>query len=421
MNKLMKKLSVLSVIFALAVVLAAPVFAAEANDETEAETTATEIHHVLDAEGLLSEENSSQIEEAAAAVLEKNGVDLFAYVTGKTLKKPDETGNSVYSTYAKTDASLVMMIDKKGAYLKAYGRTESIFSADELKDMLKQAKKQDKTAARFLKYVDLAGESLTEKGVLPIPAGRQQPRLVDDAGLLSKSEKYSLVSKLDSISESRHLDVVVVTNNSLDGKTVEAYADDFFDYNGYGYGVNDDGILLLLSMDTREWAITTYGNAIDIFTDSVQADITDSFLSYISDGDYFSGFNRFADLCDNQIAYYNENGGYSYDYGKEPFGWFTAIGGSLLIGLVVGLIVALSLKSQLTSVKPQAAATAYTKPGSLRITDRQDMFLYHTITRTARPKENSSSGSRSHSSGGGHSSTHTSSSGRSHGGSHGHF
>ena len=418
MKNFFKKFSVLTVMFALAVVLAAPVYASEADAETE---TATEFHHVLDAEGLLSEENSQKNEEAAKAEQDKNGVDLFAYVTGKELKKPDTTGSSVYSTYAGTDASLVMMIDKKGAYLKAYGRAENIFSSDELKSILKQAKKQKETAAKLLKFVNLTGESLTEKGVLPIPAGRQQPRLVDDAGLLSQSEKYSLVSKLDSISENRHLDVVVVTNNSLEGKTVEAYADDFFDYNGYGYGVNDDGILLLLSMDTREWAISTYGNAIDIFTDSVQADITDSFLSYISDGDYFSGFNRFADLCDNQIAYYNENGGYSYDYGKEPFGWFTAIGGSLLIGLVVGLIVALSLKSQLTSVKPQAMATAYTKPGSLRITDRQDMFLYHTITRTARPKETSSSGSRSHSSGGGHSSTHTSSSGRSHGGSHGHF
>ena len=418
MKNFFKKFSVLTVMFALAVVLAAPVYASEADAETE---TATEFHHVLDAEGLLSEENSQKIEEAAKAVLEKNGVDLFAYVTGKELKKPDTTGSSVYSTYAGTDASLVMMIDKKGAYLKAYGRAENIFSSDELKSILKQAKKQKETAAKLLKFVNLTGESLTEKGVLPIPAGRQQPRLVDDADLLTPNEEAQLLQKLEEITQRQQCEISVVTKYSIDGKLPRDYADDFFDYNGYGYGVNDDGILLLLSMDTREWAISTYGNAIDIFTDSVQADITDSFLSYISDGDYFSGFNRFADLCDNQIAYYNENGGYSYDYGKESFGWFTAIGGSLLIGLVVGLIVALSLKSQLTSVKPQAAATAYTKPGSLRITDRQDMFLYHTITRTARPKENSSSGSRSHSSGGGHSSTHTSSSGRSHGGSHGHF
>ena len=417
MKKIMLKLSVLSLLFALAVALAAPVYASEAEAGAE---PATEYHHVRDAEGLLSSENSQKIEEAAAAVLEKYGVDLFAYVTGKTLKKPDSTGSSVYSTYSETDASLVMIIDKKDVYLKAYGRAESIFTADELNTILKQVKKQEKTASKFLKYIALTGDSLTEKGVMPIPEGRQLPRLVDDAGLLSQSEKYSLVSRLNSISENRKLDVVVVTNNSLNGKTVEAYADDFFDYNGYGYGENDDGILLLLSMDTREWAISTYGKAISVFTDSVQEDITDKILTYLSDGYYFDGFVRFADLCDDQIGYYDEEGANSYDYGKAPFGWFMAIAGSGAIGLIAGLIVALSLKSQLTSVKAQAAATAYEVRGSMKLTEKNDLFLYHNITRVARPKEtSSSSGSRSHSSG--HSSTHRSSSGRSHGGSHGHF
>ena len=419
MKKIFMKLSVLSLIFALTVVLAAPVYASEADAKTGAEdAAATTYHHVLDAEGLLSEENTQKIEEAAAAVLDKNGVDLFAYVTAKELKKPDNTGSSVYSTYARTDASLCLMIDKKSVYIKAYGRAESIFTADELNTILKQAKKQEKTASKILKYVTLTGDSLTEKGVLPIPEGRKLPRLVDDAGLLTQSEKYSLVSKLDSISENRHLDVVIVTNNSLEGKTVEAYADDFFDYNGYGYGVHDDGILLLLSMDTREWAISTYGKAIYVFTDSVQSNIIDNVLSYLSDGEYYGGFVRFAEQCDSQIRYYDENGGYSDDYGKEPFGWFSAIAGSLAIGLIAGLIVALFLMSELTSVKPQEEAKAYAVNGSMKITEKNDLYLYHTLTRTARPKESSSSGS---SSSGGHSSTHRSSSGRSHGGSHGHF
>ena len=415
MKKKISAFCAVLVVFMLIVTCAVPVYASEANDSE------AEYHHVLDAEGLLSEENSQKIEEAAKAVLEKNGVDLFAYVTGKQLKKPDETGSSVYSANAGTDASVVMMIDKKGAYLRAYGRAESIFTEDELKEVLKQAKKQEGSAAKLLKFVNLTGDLLTEKGVLPIPEGRQLPRLVDDAGLLSLDERYSLVSKLDSISENRQLDVVVVTNNSLGGKSVEAYADDFFDYNGYGYGENDDGILLLLSMDTREWALSTYGSAISIFTDSVQDDISDRFLSYLSDGNYYGGFMRFAELCDSQIEEYNESGSYSYHYDKEPFSWFMALGVSALVGMVAGLIVALTLKSQLTSVKPQAMATAYAKQGSLNITERTDLFLYHNITRVAKPKETSgsSSGSRSHS--GGHSSTHHSSSGRSHGGSHGHF
>ena len=40
-------------------------------------------------------------------------------------------------------------------------------------------------------------------------------------------------TELDEISEKQQCDVVVVTENSLDGKSAQDYADDFFDYNGY--------------------------------------------------------------------------------------------------------------------------------------------------------------------------------------------
>ena len=415
--KLFKIIFVIPVILALTVALAAPVFASEADDTQQG------VQHVLDAEGLLSEKNSKKIEKAAESVYEKNGIDLFAYITGKKLPDPDETGSSVYQSYARSKAALVMMVDSDNAYLRVYGRAQNIFTDDEIATIAEKSAKQKSDAAILLTFVKLTGTSLTDKGVQPIPEGRLLPRLVDDAGLLSKSDQSELLAKLDEISERRQLDVVVVTNNSLGDKTVEQYADDFFDYNGYGYGENDDGILLLLSMDTREWAISTYGKAIDIFTDQGQQYMTDDFLPYISDAKYYKGFSRFAELCDEFIGQYNESGSaYDSDHlPKEPFGVAGALGGSLVVGLIAGLIVALTLKSQLTSVKPQTMATAYTMPGSLKITDRTDLFLYHNITRVARPKDTDSS-SR-HSSGHSHSSssTHTSSSGRSHGGSHGHF
>ena len=429
MKKTLATFFALALIYQIAISFAVPVHASgeaaaadtqsAAQPETESETEA-KYHHVLDAEGLLKEEDIQKTEESAKAVLQKNGVDLFVYVTSKTIKDPDDTGSGIYSANATTDAGVCLMLDKKKAYIRAYGRAASIFSKDDLKNIVQQTIKQKALADKALTFVSLTGESLTEKGVLPIPEGRQKPRLVDDAGLLSQEETYSLCGKLDSISEKRQLDVIVVTNNSLDGKDIESYADDYYDYNGYGFGENDDGILLLLSMDTREWAMTTYGKAIDIFTDDIQNDISDSFLSYLSDGDYYGGFALFAELCDQFIEEYTTTGK-AYDYGnmpKEPFGWFGAICGSLVVGVIAGIIVALSLKSQLTSVKPQAMANAYIRQGSMQITERNDLFLYHNITRVARPKDNDS---RSGGGGGGGSSTHHSSSGRSHGGSHGHF
>ena len=80
------------------------------------------------------------------------------------------------------------------------------------------------------------------------------------------------------------------------------YADDFYDYNGYGYGENRDGILLLISMENRDYWISTYGYGMTAFTDAGLAYIQDQFLSDLSDGNYFESFTTFAELCDSFIT-----------------------------------------------------------------------------------------------------------------------
>ena len=80
------------------------------------------------------------------------------------------------------------------------------------------------------------------------------------------------------------------------------------------------------------------------------------------------------------------------------------------IGLVLALVVVGGMKMGMKSVRNQTAAGSYVKDGSLNITESRDMFLYHTVTRTEKPKEKE-----------GGSSTHTSSSGREHGGGGGKF
>ena len=75
-------------------------------------------------------------------------------------------------------------------------------------------------------------------------------RIVDDAGLLTDSERSALEEKAASLWDSCRLDVVVVTVDTTYGKSVQTYADDYYDEQGYGYGADNSGILLLLCMDT---------------------------------------------------------------------------------------------------------------------------------------------------------------------------
>ena len=248
----------------------------------------------------------------------------------------------------------------------------------------------------FLAIFSLILFTLLTASAEEIPTERQLPRLVDNAGLLSDSEQDALLAKLDSLSESLKCDIAVVTVNSLGGKSAQAYADDFFDYNGYGYGKNDDGVLLLISMEYRDWAISTYGTAHGRLSSSDLGSIEDKMLPYLSAGDYYMAFDSFAESC--------------CDFISPQWGKMIVI--SLVIGAVIGLIAVTAMKGKLKSVTRRNEASDYVRAGSLSITNSSDIFLYRTMSRVARPKDENRSG------GGG---SHVSSSGRSHGGRSGKF
>lgn len=256
-----------------------------------------------------------------------------------------------------------------------------------------------------------------------IPEERQAERLVDAAGLLSGSEAADLLRKLDEISERQSCDVVIVTTDSLQGKTPTAYADDFFDYNGYGFGENDDGILFLISIEDRDWAISTHGFGIEAFTDMGQAYMMKQILPSLREDNFSAAFVRFSALADDLLT--QARSGVPYDVaaktpkikhdddpsldGKERAKLAAA---SLLIALALAFIPISVMKAAHKSIHPKNQADDYIRPGSFRLTSSSDTFLYRQLSKTKRESQSSSSGG---------SQTHTSSSGRSHGGSSGKF
>lgn len=230
--------------------------------------------------------------------------------------------------------------------------------------------------------------------------------MVDDADLLTAGQQQQLHNTLAQLSAQHKLDIVIVTVDSLNGKSTTAYADDYFDYNGYGWGDDFRGILLLISMEQRDWAISTCGYAMQVFTDDGLDYIVDQILPALSDGAYADAFGTFASLCDSFLV--QAATGQPFDdhtLPKEPFSLLW-IPGALAIGLVIAIIVVAIMKKQLKSVRFQSAARNYLRPGSLQLQVCTDLYLYRTVHKTAKPKNNSS---------------HSSSSGRSHGGSSGKF
>lgn len=255
--------------------------------------------------------------------------------------------------------------------------------------------------------------------VLPASAAGELPRLVDAADLLSDSEEEGLLYMLDEISERQQADIVVVTVDSMEGETAMVYADDFYDYNGYGFGTGRDGILLLISMEEREWYISTRGYGITAITDAGREYISEIFVEDLSAGDYAAAFTNFANLCDDFIT--QAKTGEPYDVGNLPMDTVGFLVGNFMISfgaaLIISLIATGIMRGKLKTVHSQPAADSYIKQGSMQLTKTNDLFLYRHVDRKKRVENNNSGNSGS--SGG--SKTHTSSSGATHGGGGGKF
>lgn len=260
---------------------------------------------------------------------------------------------------------------------------------------------------------------LSVMAVFPVSAESDLPRVCDYADLLSDSEEAELLNKLDEISERQQMDVVVVTVDSLEGESVVDYADDFYDYNDYGFGEERDGVLFLISMEEREWSVTTRGYAITVFTDAGIDYMTEWIVMDLKDGAYAAAFTTFADYCDDYITQAATGMPYDIDnLPSEPFPYFMLLIICFAIAFVIALIATAIMKGQLKSVGNQWKADEYVKSGSMKLTKKNDLFLYRHVERREKPKENTSSSSGSSSGG---STTHVSSSGATHGGRSGKF
>ena len=282
-----------------------------------------------------------------------------------------------------------------------------------------------------------------------IPADRQKPLLVDDAGLLSDSEETALLALLEQKSEAVQADIAVVTVEDTDGADVADYAMDYYDYNGYGQGDDNDGVLLLISMAERDYWITTTGFCIEAITDYGRETIEDDFLPSLSAGSYADAFRTFAAGCETLIQsaragnvydYYssdsdgdNSYGGYyndAYEYfgGQDfsgttarPFNVVTSLLLALAIGFVLALITVSAMKGKLKTVHHRYEASNYVVPGSLNLRQSEDRFLYSNVTQTPIPQHEDNHSSHGGGFSGGGSSVSFGSSGVSHGGGGGKF
>lgn len=260
-------------------------------------------------------------------------------------------------------------------------------------------------------------------GPANLPLSDHTLKVHDQANLFTDEEEQLLAEQIAALIAKHQIDIVVVTTEDARGLSEVEYADDFYDYNGYGYdeagaefGTDRDGFLFLIDMDNRNIYISTRGGVIGLYNDYAIERLLDAAYPYVSDGEYYEcarAFLQKADsIADSRAAYRGGNGA---SPAPTPVGTsrlnLELVGMSLLGGIGVALaVVLIMLFFHKRSLSATLHGGGYVPHGGIAETHRQDIFVNTYTTRTAIPQESSGGG------GGGGSSSHTSSSGGSHGG-----
>ncbi len=164
--------------------------------------------------------------------------------------------------------------------------------------------------------------------------------------------------------------------------------------NGFGEGPGRDGIVLLLSMDDRDWAMFVYGEtAAYAFDAYAQEQLEDVFLDDFGDDDWYAGFSDYLDTCEEYLQLAQR--GEPLRESSAPYILY-AIGASLLIAFIVCMV----MKGMMHSVRRKADANAYAL-GGIHLTQSYDQYTHTTVTRRKIETNNTSGGSRGHVGGGG--------------------
>lgn len=260
-----------------------------------------------------------------------------------------------------------------------------------------------------------------------------QPRVFDQAGLFSETEIIQLEEKIAQCRKSTKMDVVIVSAYADGERSAEEYADDYYDYGGFGVGKKASGVLLLYYMDGPgqpggECYISTTGTMINMLTDERIESILDDVYGNLGNRDFAGATEHFLEDVKAYVKEGVESGQYTYDRDTGEIVRYHSIRlyevaiAMVIAGILAGS-VCLDIKKRYamkqSSREVSNSLQAYRADCAFHFSVAGDKMVNKYVRSVPIPRNTSSgSGGRGHSgsSSAGRSTIHTSSSGSSHGG-----
>lgn len=360
--------------------------------------------YIIDTYDQFNEEEESYYNQLAQLFDDQYDMDVMLVNLETTSGDPDVYATDAYQTHCDNANAIIIAYTDDYYLVRPYGTGISIVS-DEIWTTYYQSdlSNEQRFHALFVKLEELMkGTESKDEEIVP------GLYFSDEAQLLSEDQAQELNQKFEKASEKLGIDVIGLTTVNLDGMDAENYAREYYRSHDYA----EEGIILMMDIEDRMWALVAMDQAISMYPTRVRDNMSEEFVPYLSDGDYQEAFENYLMNVEYYHHIYKTSGSENYEdaLDAERFeankGYYFLVGSG--IGLVVGLIIALLVRSALISqcrmVKPEYAAQEYLVRNSMKMRQSQDYFLYRNLIRTPRPKDDdrssSSSSSSSHDSGG---------------------
>jgi uncharacterized protein len=253
---------------------------------------------ITDGSDFLGEDET--LADFAEAFYDNSGYGVGADRDGTMLIADSELG--AYGIY--TEGSMTELLTEEAASTACdafdaalldrglYGAVEAYIGAISLEvEKLMSAQTREAAGGPVIKYTE------------PFVAYHDYdaPRVVDGADLFTDAEEGALAGRIAEMGEKWGSDFVIVTVNDTGSLSHMEYADDFYDYNGYGLGPDYDGMLLLIctNPEHRGWWISTFAECFDRFGERDIDGLGSAIKPYLSDGDYFRAAEAYLDGVEN--------------------------------------------------------------------------------------------------------------------------
>lgn len=221
----------------------------------------------------------------------------------------------------------------------------------------------------------------------------QLSRVTDGAGLLQEAQIRQLEQMAQAVANRYAVGVYIVTvGDYREFDPAGVYEATYGIYHEYslGEGQQRNGIILLLSMAERDYALFRYGEqAVYAFDDYGVEKLEEVFLDNFENDDWNGGFEDYVRECDR----YLEKAASGKPVRESPV---TMILFFCVIALAIAAAVCAVLVGQMKTVHKSTSAASYT--GNLSLTEQLDQFTHRTETRR-KIESGQNSGGEKHSGG----------------------